>query len=72
VKRGKSRTTFLVGVLSAVACLLQITGLARYVVRLPGDRLGIALYMVTIVAFALVALEHFARWRKERRPEEDK
>jgi hypothetical protein len=51
--------------------LLQITGLARYLRRLPDDRLGIALYIVTIVAFALVSIEHFARWRKERRMERE-
>lgn len=67
----RSRTTFLVGVLSGVACLLQITGLIRYLRRLPDDRLGIALYIVTIVAFALVSIEHFGRWRKERRIERD-
>lgn len=67
----KSRTTFLVGILSGVACLLQITGLVRYLHRLPDDRLGIALYVVTIVAFALVSIEHFARWRKERSLERD-
>jgi ABC-type transport system involved in cytochrome bd biosynthesis fused ATPase/permease subunit len=65
----KSRITLLVGILSAVACILQVTGLMRYLVRLPDDRVGIALYMVTIVAFALVSIEHFARWRKERKQE---
>lgn len=54
------------GVLSGVACVLQITGLIRYLGRLPEDRLGITLYVITIVAFALVSIEHFARWRKER------
>jgi uncharacterized membrane protein YhhN len=71
VKPSKSRTTFLVGALSGAASLLQITGLARYLRRLPDDRLGIALYIVTIVAFALVSIEHFARWRKERRMERE-
>lgn len=66
MKRRTSRTTFLVGVLSGVACVLQITGLIRYLGRLPEDRLGITLYVITIVAFALVSIEHFARWRKER------
>ena len=69
MKPRRSRTTFLVGVLSAVACALQTTGLVRYVRRLPGDRLGIILYIITIVAFALVSVEHFARWRKEREME---
>lgn len=67
----KSRTTLLVGILSVVACILQITGLIRYLGRLPDDRLGIALYMITIVAFALVSIEHFARWRKERKLERE-
>lgn len=67
----KSRITLLVGILSSVACILQITGLMRHLIRLPDDRVGIALYMVTIVAFALVSIEHFARWRKERKQERD-
>lgn len=71
MKARSSRTTFLVGVLSGVACILQITGLIRYVGRLPDDRLGIALYIITIVAFALVSVEHFSRWRKEKRMERE-
>jgi uncharacterized membrane protein YhhN len=71
LKKRSSRTTFLVGVLSAVACLLQITGLIRYLDRLPDDRLGISLYIITIVAFALVSIEHLARWHKERRMERE-
>ena len=66
MKPRRSRATFLVGVLSGVACLLQITGLMRYLGRLPEDRLGITLYVITIIAFALISIEHFARWRKER------
>ena len=69
MKPRSSRTTFLVGVLSGVACLLQITGLMRYLERLPGDRLGITLYVITVIAFALISIEHFARWRKEREME---
>jgi hypothetical protein len=69
LKQVKSRTTFLVGVLSAVACALQVTGLIRYLGRLPEDRLGITLYIITIIAFGLVSIEHFVRWRKEREME---
>jgi ABC-type transport system involved in cytochrome bd biosynthesis fused ATPase/permease subunit len=71
VKKRTSRTTFLVGLLSGVACVLQVTGLVRYLRRLPDDRLGISLYIITIVAFALVSVEHFARWRKEKRMERE-
>jgi ABC-type transport system involved in cytochrome bd biosynthesis fused ATPase/permease subunit len=71
MRTGGSRVTFLVGVLSAVACILQITGLVRYLNRLPDDRLGISLYVITIVAFALVSIEHFHRWKKERSMEKE-
>ncbi len=71
MRPGRSTTTFLVGSLSGVACLLQVTGLIRHLRRLPGDRLGMVFYIITIVAFALVSIEHFARWRREREMERE-
>jgi hypothetical protein len=48
-------------VISAVACLFQIIGLVRYVGRLPDDWIGIGLYAVTIVAFAVGAIGFYVR-----------
>jgi hypothetical protein len=52
---------------SAVACLLQIVGLVRYLGRLPGDAVGIALYVVTIVAFGVGAVGFYLQWAKQDR-----
>jgi len=52
---------------SAVACLLQVVGLVRYLGRLPGDGVGIALYVVTIVAFGIGAVGFYLQWAKHDR-----
>lgn len=49
---------------AALACMLQVIGLLRYVNRLPDDWIGITLYIVTIVAFALVALGFYFQARQ--------
>jgi len=69
VKTGKAKNMLLGAAASAVACLLQIIGLVRYVGRLPDDWLGIALYTVSAIAFAAGALGFYVRWRKEGRDE---
>ena len=52
---------------SLIACLLQIIGLVRYLNRLPEDRVGIGLYIVTIVAFAIGAVGFYIRWQGEKK-----
>ncbi|MFN2134122.1 MAG: hypothetical protein ACK2VD_26615 [Anaerolineae bacterium] len=47
--------------ISAAACIFQIIGLVRYVGRLPDDWIGIGLYAVTIVAFAVGAIGFYTR-----------
>jgi uncharacterized membrane protein YhhN len=49
-----------------IACLLQIAGFIRYLHRLPEDTVGIVLYIITIIAFAISALGLFIQWRKEK------
>jgi hypothetical protein len=44
-----------------VACVLQIVGLVRYLGRLPNDWVGIGLYAVAIVAFALGAIGSYVQ-----------
>ena len=53
-------------VCSGLACLLQIIGLSRYVHRLPEDRLGIGLYIITIFVFAAVSVSFFIQSKKQK------
>jgi hypothetical protein len=69
MKPTESKNMLMGAVANAVACILQIVGLVRYVGRLPGDRVGIGLYVVTAIAFALGAFGFYARWKKGK-PEE--
>ena len=45
-----------------IAFVLQLIGTVRYIGRLPNDRLGITLYIVTAVLFAVLAVVHYVRW----------
>ena len=67
MKPTESKNMLIGAVANAVACLLQIVGLVRYVGRLPDDRVGIGLYAATAIAFALGAFGFYARWKKEKR-----
>ena len=69
----KSRTSkaFLIAsVCLAVACVLQAVGLARYVSRLPDDYVGIGLYSIALVAFAIGAMGFYLRWRSDTHGEQ--
>jgi len=61
----KSKGLVIAAIFSVVACLFQIIGLVRYLSRLPDDWIGIALYIVTIVAFLLGAVGFYIQWRKQ-------
>jgi hypothetical protein len=52
---------------TAVAMVLQTIGLIRYISRLPQDWLGIALYCITIVAFAVATFGFYLQWKRERK-----
>ena len=69
MKPTESKSMLIGAVANAVACLLQIVGLVRYVGRLPDDRVGIGLYVVTAIAFALGAFGFYTRWKKAKRAE---
>jgi hypothetical protein len=69
MKPTQSKNMLIGAVANVVACLLQIVGLVRYVGRLPDDRVGIGLYVVTAIAFALGAFGFYARWKKGNREE---
>jgi hypothetical protein len=53
-------------ILMAVAALLQIFGLVRYLDRLPEDWVGIGFFIVTIVAFVVASFGFYVRWRSEK------
>jgi len=65
----KSKGLVIAAIFSVVACLFQIIGLIRYLSRLPDDWIGIALYIVTIVAFLLGAVGFYIQWRKQEHSE---
>ena len=53
----------LFGWLAAIAAAFQAIGLIRYIRRLPGDWIGIALYAITLIAFVLVSAGMFIQAR---------
>jgi hypothetical protein len=60
----KENRLLMVSVCFAIACPLEINSLIRYVRQLPGDWLGIALYVVGIVGFALIAVGCYVEWAR--------
>jgi len=62
----KPRTLRIIGLCAALACLLQIYALCRYVKRLSDDWIGIGLYIITIYAFAAISVGFFFQSRKQR------
>ena len=69
MKGTKPSGMLIAAVCSVIACLFQLIGLVRYLGRLPDDRVGIALYIVSIVAFALGAFGFYIQWRKSKQAE---
>lgn len=69
MKKPKSRSFLITSVAAAIACILQVFALIRYVGRLPDDWIGIVIYSVTVVAFALAAIGFYIRWNKEKAAE---
>jgi len=58
---------------SGICAVLFAIGLARYATRLPHDWVGIALYAVATVAFAInAAVFTYAKWLREQRQKQSK
>lgn len=60
------------GVLGFAICLTvalvgQLILILRYIKRLPNDTFGIALFIVTLVIFAVLAVFHYAKWASARK-----
>lgn len=66
MEKSKSKGWLLGAAAAAIACILQVIGLIRYVRRLPDDCVGITLYVITVAAFSLVAVVFLIRWKKEK------
>ena len=54
------------GILLVLCAVLSVVGALRYVARLPEDTIGIVLYTVTPVCFAIAAIGFLLTWRKEK------
>jgi hypothetical protein len=66
----KSTGYFIGAACLAVASILQVVGLARYVDRMPDDWVGIGLYIATIIGFLFAGAGFSIQWRKEKRKED--
>jgi hypothetical protein len=64
MKATNPRGYLIAAVIAVIACTVQIVGLLRYIDRLPEDWVGIGLYIITIVAFALVAFGFYVQSQK--------
>jgi len=60
----RDKTPLFISVVAAVACILQVIGLIRYISRLPQDYIGIGLFSFTAVAFAIISIGFFIQWQK--------
>lgn len=60
-----SKQALVAALIFAVACLSQIIGFIHYSRRIPHDWLGIDLFIVTIIGFAVLAGLFYFRWTRE-------
>lgn len=60
----ESRHALIMAMALTIACILQLYGTLRYVNRLPDDTVGVTLYIVVTILFAILATVHFFRWGK--------
>ena len=59
------KNPLIMAVAGFIAFILQIIGLIRYIGRLPEGYVGIILFSITAVAFAIVSIGFFIQWRKQ-------
>ena len=61
------KSGWLIGaILISIGTILQLYGTIRYYNRLPDDIIGISLYSLSAILFAIVAIGFFMNWRKEK------
>lgn len=61
----KKRLWRITSTCAVVACLFRVVGLIRYLDRVPGDWIGIGLYVVTIAAFAVGAVGSYIQGQRD-------
>ena len=54
------------GMLLVLCAVLSVVSAWRYVTRLPEDTIGIVLYTVTSLCFAIAGIGFLITWRKEK------
>ena len=69
MKPTKPKGLLIAAVCSAIACILQIILLFRYLGRLTDDWVGIGLCSAAIAAFAIGAIGFYIQWRKQKQEE---
>ena len=62
----KARGWFFGGMLLVLCAALNAVGAFRYVTRLPEDIIGIVLFTVTSVCFAIAGVGFLITWQKEK------
>jgi len=62
----KSKRSLVMASAALVAVVAQLFAFWRYLDRLPDDRIGLTLYVITIALFASTATLFFTRWRQSR------
>ena len=61
------KSDWLVGaILISFVTILQLYGTIRYYGRLPDDMIGIGIFSLSTILFAIVSLGFFINWRKEK------
>jgi hypothetical protein len=60
------KSSWLIGaILFSICTIFQLYGTINYYGRLPDDMIGIGIYTLSTILFAIVAFGFFINWRKE-------
>jgi hypothetical protein len=61
------KSGWLIGaILISFGTIFQLYGTIRYYDRLPDDMIGIGIYSLSTILFAIVAFGFFINWKKEK------
>ena len=63
----QSKRSLVMASAATVAAVAQLVAFWLYLDRLPGDRIGLTLYVLTIALFASTATLFFERWKNSQR-----
>lgn len=62
----KPKKLLIMAISAAVAFILQLIGIIRYIGRLPDDTVGIVIYIITAALFAIAAFWYYIQWEKSQ------